>query len=181
MLRLFTGLSLPAPVCQRLALLQGGIPGARWIPPGNFHITLTFIGSADAALAEDIDGALSGVRASGFSLRLKGVGNFAQGDDPKVLWAALADQPALHALKDKADRALEMARVPFDKKKYIPHVTLARFRRPDEEKIVDFMHAHTALETQAFDVFAFHLYQSHQTKNGSVYEILRSYPLLGSP
>ena len=45
--RLFTGLEIPADVGQRLPLLRGGLPGARWIDPENYHITLRFIGDVD--------------------------------------------------------------------------------------------------------------------------------------
>lgn len=177
MLRLFTGLSLPQDLHRRLALLQGGIPGARWTAPDNFHITLTFIGSADENLAADIDEVLADIRALAFDLALAGMGSFAQGDDPKILWAGVADNPALATLRHRIDRALETAQIPFEKRKYTPHVTLARFRHPDEDRLAVFMTSHAAFAAPPFAVTAFHLYQSHQTKNGSVYEILRSYPL----
>ena len=45
--RLFTGLEIPEEVAQSLSLLRGGLPGARWIDPENYHITLRFIGDID--------------------------------------------------------------------------------------------------------------------------------------
>ena len=45
--RLFTGLEIPREVAQSLSLLRGGLPGARWIDPENYHITLRFIGDID--------------------------------------------------------------------------------------------------------------------------------------
>ena len=35
--RLFTGLEIPADVGQSLSMLRGGLPGARWIDPENYH------------------------------------------------------------------------------------------------------------------------------------------------
>ena len=42
--RLFTGLEIPAEIALDLQIMQGGIPGARWLDPANFHLTLRFIG-----------------------------------------------------------------------------------------------------------------------------------------
>ncbi len=38
--RLFTGLEIPAEIGQTLSNLRGGLPGARWIDPENYHVTL---------------------------------------------------------------------------------------------------------------------------------------------
>src|SRR5438128_658686 len=52
--RLFTGLEIPATWAEELSMLRGGIPGARWIDPENYHMTLRFIGDVDDALAGEI-------------------------------------------------------------------------------------------------------------------------------
>jgi RNA 2',3'-cyclic 3'-phosphodiesterase len=177
MLRLFTGLSLPILLRQRLTVMQGGIEGARWTERDNFHITLTFIGEVDEATAEMIDEALSSIRIEKFPLRLKGTGSFAQGKYPKVLWMGVEHNDVLHRLKEKIDRALLVANIPFEKRKYTPHVTMARFRNPEEGKVAEFMQQHNLFSSEEFEVDEFILYQSHQTKNGSVYEALKEYPL----
>ena len=66
--RLFTALEIPADVGQSLALLRGGLPGARWIDPENYHITLRFIGDVDDVLAREVAYLLAGVRRA----RLRG-------------------------------------------------------------------------------------------------------------
>jgi 2'-5' RNA ligase len=177
MLRLFAGLSLPILLRQRLTLLQGGIEGALWTERENFHITLTFIGNVDEATAEMVDEALSGIRMEPFKLELKGTGSFAQGEFPKVLWIGVEKSEPLFRLKEKIDRALEKSKLPFENRKYVPHVTLARLRHVDEVKVAQFMAAHNLFSGDAFDVDGFNLYHSHSTKNGPVYEELRQYQL----
>jgi RNA 2',3'-cyclic 3'-phosphodiesterase len=177
MLRLFTGLSIPVLLRQRMTVMQGGIDGARWTERENFHITLTFIGEIDEQKAEDVDEALSGVRTEKFNLRLKGTGSFTQGKYPKVLWVGVEQNEVLNRLKEKIDRALESYGVDFEKRKYAPHVTLARLNHVDEAKVAEFMQQHNLFVTEEFEVDEFLLYQSHQTKNGSVYEAVREYPL----
>ena len=56
--RLFTALEIPPQVAQSLAMMRGGLPGARWIDPENYHLTLRFIGDIDDALAHEIAGML---------------------------------------------------------------------------------------------------------------------------
>ena len=47
MARLFTALEIPAAAGFHLSLLKGGLPGARWIDPANYHVTLRFIGEIE--------------------------------------------------------------------------------------------------------------------------------------
>ena len=68
--RLFVGLEIPREVGQALSLLRGGLPGARWIDPENYHITLRFIGDIDDMMAREIAYTLGKVRRTGFELRL---------------------------------------------------------------------------------------------------------------
>ena len=71
--RLFTGLEIPTTSRQSLAMLRGGLPGARWIDPENYHITLRFIGDVDDDVAHEIASMLGRVRARGFELRFDGL------------------------------------------------------------------------------------------------------------
>ena len=52
--RLFTGLEVPREVGEVLSMFRGGLPGARWIDPENYHITLRFIGDIDNSTASDV-------------------------------------------------------------------------------------------------------------------------------
>lgn len=177
MLRLFTGLALPAPVRDRLALLQGGIPGARWIAPEDYHITLTFIGAVDEAAAEDIDAALGALRLPGFALTLRGTGSFARGDNDSHLWIGVEAEDGLTRLKEKIDQTLLRLRLPFENRKYTPHVTVARLRHSREDRVAAFMQAHNLFTTGPIRVEEFALYRSHQGKKGAHYAALATYPL----
>ena len=67
-MRLFVALDLPAALRQRLSFMAGGLPGARWVSPENYHVTLRFIGELPGWRAEEVDAALAAVRAPGFTL-----------------------------------------------------------------------------------------------------------------
>src|ERR1700693_6334684 len=99
MLRLFVGIGLPPDLKLRISLLCTGVPEARWVDAGNFHLTLRFIGEVDEGVASDIDAALLRLRARRFDLALAGVGSF--GD--RMLWVGGDKRPALHHLRNKID------------------------------------------------------------------------------
>lgn len=177
MLRLFAGLSVPILLRQRLTTLQGGIEGARWTERENFHITLTFIGDVDEITAEGVDEALQSVKVEPFRLALKGADIFDKAGVPSVLWMGVSQSGHLHRLKEKIDRALYTARLPFENRKYVPHVTLAYLKNAEEAKVAAFIQQNSLFATEEFDVTEFILYRSRQTKHGAVYEELMEYPL----
>ena len=76
MIRLFVAVPLPEEIQDRVAELCSGLPNARWVDPDNFHITLRFIGEVHESKFDDIDLALSVVRAPSFRLKLGGVDSF---------------------------------------------------------------------------------------------------------
>src|SRR6195256_6673639 len=70
--RLFTGLEIPAEIGQTLSNLRGGLPGARWIDPENYHVTLRFIGDIDGVAANEIASMLFRVNRKPFEVALQG-------------------------------------------------------------------------------------------------------------
>ena len=57
--RLFTGLEIPPEIAERLSFFRGGLPGARWIEPSDYHITLRFLGEIDDVVAAYLDAGLA--------------------------------------------------------------------------------------------------------------------------
>src|SRR5205809_7888862 len=103
MQRIFTALEIPDDVRQALDLLRGGLPGARWIDPENYHLTLRFIGDIDDALAREIAGVLGRVHRHAFDLRLDGLTSFG-GRKPRAVVAAVAPVAPLMELQAEHDR-----------------------------------------------------------------------------
>jgi len=173
MLRLFVGIGLPPPLKLRLGVLCGGVPGARWVDPGNFHLTLRFIGEVDEGQAGDIDQTLAQVRALRFELRLAGVGQFGM----RMLWVGVDKSPPLLQLKDKVDRALMRAGLGPDDRRFAPHVTLARLNQPAPTKLQAFLSTHALFRAEPLAVVHFSLVASYPTKSGAIYEDKADYPL----
>ena len=151
MLRLFVGIGFPPELKLRLSLLCSGVPGAKWVDPGNFHLTLRFIGEIGEDVAADVDDALSRLRARGFTLQIAGIGVFG-GDKPRSLWAGVERSPELGGLRDKIEQALIRVGLPPEPRKFAPHVTLARLRNPPLYELRDFSGAHARFRAEPLAV-----------------------------
>jgi RNA 2',3'-cyclic 3'-phosphodiesterase len=178
MLRLFVGIGFPPELKLQLSLLCSGIPGAKWVDPGNFHLTLRFIGETGETVAADIDDALARLRARRFTLQLVGTCVFGVADKPRSLWVGVERSSELVALRDKIEQALVRAGLAPEPRKFSPHITLARLHKPALDKLSDFLAAHAQFRAAPYPVEGFSLIASFQTKAGSVYEDQADYPLL---
>jgi len=176
-LPLFVGIQVPLEIAERLAALGGGVPGARWTPAENMHITLRYIGEVDGMLADDIATGLSTVSGSAMEIAIEGVGHFGGKNDTRVLYADIAPREPLKRLRDKIETLLQRLGLPADERRYHPHVTLARLRRAHQERVGRFLQQNGMLMTQPFSVREFHLYASMRGSDGAVYRIEHSYPL----
>jgi len=100
--RLFTGLEIPKDIADSLSLLRGGLPGARWVAPENYHVTLRFIGDVDDAVAHEVESLLGRIHRGPFELRIGGLTSFG-GKKPRAVVATVAASqsliihPACHA------------------------------------------------------------------------------------
>ena len=176
MLRLFVGVELPDPVKQTLLLAQGGVEGARWQTAEQLHLTLRFIGNVDRRAAEDARDALAQVAFAPFEVAIAGVGLFGKSRAPRVLYADVVDPQPLKALRDRIEQALVRSGLEPERRKYKPHVTLARFsgRRPG--RLETYLASHGGLAASPFTMTRFALFSSHLSHNGARYEVIDGYP-----
>lgn len=177
-MRLFVALAIPDTVAQSLLLLQGGVPGARWQSRDQLHLTLRFVGEVDGRDARALADALAGIDAPAFDLQLHSVGQFGN-KLPHALWAGVRPNPLLDHLQRKVDSAIRRVGAPADAHKFNPHVTLARLRHPDLDRMREWLSHHALYTSAEFPVGGFHLYSSKLTSDGSVYRVEEDYPLRG--
>jgi RNA 2',3'-cyclic 3'-phosphodiesterase len=174
--RLFTGLEIPPSVAQSLAMMRGGLPGARWIDPENYHITLRFIGDIDGALAREIAGMLGRVHRRPFELRVNGLVSFG-GRKPRAVVATVSPVPALMELQAEHDRLLQRLGLEPEGRKYTPHVTLARLRDASSHDVADYLAARGYFPSPSFEVSRFVLFSSRASVGGGPYIAEEAYPL----
>lgn len=176
MIRLFVGLDLPPGLGERLAALAGGIPGARWVERRNLHITLRFVGEVEEGMGADLHDALGGLRAPAFMLGLSGFGTFGR-STPNHLWAAVDRASGLLHLQAKVEQTVTRLGLVPEGRKYLPHVTLARFRGAPVSRVQDFIARNSPFQAAPWAVKHFVLYRSHLGRGGAEYEALAEYPL----
>ncbi len=175
--RLFIALDLPSEVKQQLLQLPRAYSGARWQSLEQLHLTLVFIGDVDKSQVPELLEALKQVHAEPLHLSLKGVGYFGSARYPRVLFAEVEKNPALNKLQKQVFNALAGLGLDLEKRKYHPHVTLARLERTPYESVGQFLETEALFKTDSFHLEQFHLYSSRQTRTGSEYRIESSFPL----
>lgn len=138
MKRLFIGIPIESPMSvQQVAIWKNDLQLNRnvlnWTPPGNWHITLFFLGSTDesavAVLQQLIDESFSDIPA--YYTELRGVGVFPNTLNPKVLWLGLENLEPLMSAYSKLGGSLQQNGFSFDQKPLKPHLTIARVKRTD--------------------------------------------------
>jgi 2'-5' RNA ligase len=172
--RLFVAIDFPSELKFILSRLCTGVPSARWVAPGNFHLTLRFVGEVDDPTAARIAAALQRVAPPRFRLTLAGVGEFGG----HSLWVGVEPNPALLQLQEAVETELQGIAPTADPRPYLPHVKLARSRR--RRSFRPFLAEHAGFRAEPFEVGEFSLMESHPGNTGVIYEHRADYVLLAA-
>ena len=185
-MRLFVAVEIPSQVRESLAALieelQAADPGfseqrARWVRPGNLHVTLKFIGHMDAAKLDPIRSELFQVCLdSPVDVAFRGVGFFPNDRRPRVFWVGIKASTNLAELATEIDRRLEPLGVPRETREFAPHLTLARFEPPGvSPKLQEEIQTHAKREFGSLHTHEFHLIESKLRREGAEYTTLQSF------
>jgi 2'-5' RNA ligase len=174
--RLFTGLEIPSDIGQALSTLRGGLPGARWINPENYHLTLRFIGDVDDTVAHEVASLLGRVKRGAFDLHLDGLTSFG-GRKPRAVVANVSPAQALLDVQAEQERLMQRIGLEPEGRKYTPHVTVARLRESSSRDVAEYLAARGFFRTSPFKVSRFVLFSSRASVGGGPYVVEASYPL----
>jgi RNA 2',3'-cyclic 3'-phosphodiesterase len=174
--RLFTGLELPEAIAAEVALARGGVHGARWMDPADYHVTLRFVGDVDRQVAHDIAETLDEIRRPSLAVRFEALSWFG-GDKPRAIVARVRPDPALVELQAEQERRMRRVGLAPETRKFTPHVTLARLRRVGTRAVADYLAARGALMVEDFTAERFVLYSSRESTGGGPYVVEAAYPL----
>jgi 2'-5' RNA ligase len=174
--RLFTGLEVPREIGTSLSLFRGGLPGARWIDPENYHITLRFIGDIDDRLAHDIASLLDSMKRRSFEVRFGALQAFG-GRKPRAIVATVEPVPALIELQAEHERLMQRLGLGPDGRKFTPHVTLARLRDSSSHDVADYLSSRGPVFGSSFRASRFVLFSAKASVGGGPYVVEADYPL----
>ena len=170
--RLFFAL-WPAPEVQRalgeIARRAQHECGGRAVPHSNIHLTLVFLGNLPRERVAVLEAIAPTVQGHRFTLKVDRLEHWRHN---RILWGGTRDIPeALQALVARMQEALAAAEFRFDRRPYVPHITLLRNARqaPAEDRSPEV----------SWPVESFALMESAPRERGREYRILRSWPLDG--
>jgi RNA 2',3'-cyclic 3'-phosphodiesterase len=177
--RLFIALPVPDDIAGELVPLQSGVPDARWVPVENLHVTLCFCDQVQGAVMRDLEEELSDIAGPPFPVAVAGVEQFSSGKQPKALVALVKRSDRLDWLQQKVSTVARHCGIQVERRKFRPHVTLARFGNGAEtgHHIAQFMASHSTFRAGPWVAQHFILYSSRAGGGGRIYTEEAAYNL----
>lgn len=173
-LRLFVACELPRPVRVAIAEWQERLLGGRRELRLNhaLHLTLCFLGDTDPAAAEQLGEALAAVEWAPVPAGIAGPLFLPERGAKHVVALELSDpQQGLRNLQERTSAALAATGLYAPPKRlWLPHVTVARFRRPGHP----FPLQNVTIE--GFCAVRMALYSSSLESTGAVHTPLATFP-----
>lgn len=176
--RLFTAIELPEATRSELHSLHMPLPGARWVDPENYHLTLRFAGDIDNGLAREFAANLASIDADAFTIRLMGVGAFG-GNNPSLVYADVEANAQLDALAKAHEKAARNAGLLREKRSFKAHVTLARLQHSNAEAVARYLTRFGGYRSAPISVSRFVLMSSKPMTGGGPYGVVEAYRLHG--
>lgn len=168
--RLFLALDLPDSLRDALAALRSEIPGARWVPPENLHVTLHFLGDAAPDRATALAADVQTLAFSPVPLVPDGLDVFPNLRRPNVLVVRLETNAAFSALHAEAAALVRRHGFVPEARPFRPHATVARLKRPDLAALRAFAESPVSLPSATATRVT--LYESRLTARGAQYQRL---------
>lgn len=191
-LRLFTAVRPPDKAVDAIARTATSMEAAigsravRWVSPGNYHVTLEFLGATDEVLVNPIAEAMRSVAreaTAALTLATGPVGAFPNARRPRTLWVDVTDPDgSLAAIEAALRRRLKQLDVAVDPKPFRPHITIGYVRRHARSaELASIAAAVRGAESEhtSFVVRTLHLVSSTTAPGGSLYDDVVSLPLGG--
>jgi RNA 2',3'-cyclic 3'-phosphodiesterase len=182
-LRTFIALpALPA-VQQAIAEVQIKLKAVhadvKWEPKDKFHITLIFLGNVDQSKLELLSAALatSFQQFHSCTISYESLGAFPNIRNPRVIWIGIRSNQTVLDLQSAAGQICAESGFPLDDRTFHPHITLGRVKEARQVPRLT-----EAIKTITFDPIEMHcseivLMKSDLHSSGSIYTILKSFPL----
>lgn len=179
-MRSFVAIPMPDAVAKAVAPVQAALPFGRLVEADNLHLTLAFLGDQPEPMLEEVHFALETIRHPAFDLTLSGLDTLGA-ESPQTFNITAQSAPGLMELQQRIKSRLHGVGLQIEKRRFHPHVTLARFpkviSRDEIGRLGRFLAGRADHRLPPFRVSEFCLFESILTSDGAHYEVLASYPL----
>ena len=179
MSRYFVALPVPPACAERLLQLRTSVPGVRWVAPDSLHLTLRFMGDVEGSTLADIDEALREIRREPVLVQCQDLDVFEGADNqPRAIVRRVNADAGLAALRRSVEQSLSAFAISGRRRRFKPHVTLARINRAGRRPRLQYCVEGTGLlPPVAWSAERFVLYSSYLGSQAAVYTEEASYPL----
>ena len=183
-IRTFTALELPMSLRYELLGQAKLVSGQdkrhriRWMPPENFHLTLTFLGDVDSCKLIELNFSMERkLELTGMvHCKISTITPFPFTRSPKKIAALVEPTDKLLSLQMDVANCARKCGIMLERRRFVPHVTLGRLK-VRHGKSVNFQPLTIFFEGFAGAVT---LYQSNLTQDGAVHLPLAEIPLRSS-
>ncbi|MEY8829118.1 RNA 2',3'-cyclic phosphodiesterase [Sedimentitalea sp. XS_ASV28] len=178
-MRCFVAIPVPDHLRDALVSVQAHLPLGRPVARENLHLTLAFLDEQPEDRLEELHAELDRVRAAAFTLSLSGLGCFG-GDKPRLIFADVSPSPALEDVHRKILGAARRAGIALARRRFHPHVTLARIRpgSAGADRIAAAISGLGDRPLPSMPVSSMSLFRSDLRPDGPIYDELAHYDLI---
>jgi len=129
-MRVFIALEFPDKTQERFSvcrdLVQERSRSGTFVPDGNFHATIHFLGDVDQDRVEAVKRAMDDIALSPLELTFDRIGHFDPRRPGRIYWVGIRKDERLDAIHKDLSRGLRALGFSLDKRPFSPHVTLGR-------------------------------------------------------
>jgi len=191
-IRAFIAIPLPGEIQQRLDQVMVELKqslrtlpknAVHWVPAGNIHLTLKFLGDVSLANLDLLKKMLlAEVKEQPiFEFSLGGVGAFPNANRPRVVWVGIQAPQELQVLQSGIESMTEKLGYNREERPFSPHLTLGRVARTatnqEARQVGEALQAVKVGFLSVVRAQEVHLFQSDLKPTGSVYTCLLSVSL----
>ena len=173
---LFIAAPIPEAIANELSARTMKIAGVRWVPAENMHITLHFLGEISADVVNDVHAELSTFRFQSFELTTAGVNWFGTPRSVRLLFSEVEPHAQIVDLHRRTTGLLKKCGLEIERRKFRPHITLARMKAVTPERFAHYLEAHAIMRLGPILIDRLILFESYRNSTGSVYKALATYP-----
>lgn len=152
------------------------VKGVSWSKPENLHVTIKFLGDTEDDVLEELCDSLITIASTFQSFRLRLDKTELLGE--RVVSVAVgSDSQTVFDLEKQIDTECKPFGFECERRRFYPHLTLARIREPENSRELSGRFLQTHIEPLCFEVREIVLYESELGADGSVYRVVRRFGL----